>query len=73
MGDVIHSRIAKSNIYCSATLGCQDTRVIGPKSLIPSDLDLQGMRVFYSLEECLKGVDVFMHFVSKRREWKLDK
>jgi len=60
VGDVIHSRVAKSNIYGLATLGCQDIRVIGPKSLIPSDLDLQGVRVFHSLEEGLKGVDVIM-------------
>lgn len=60
IGDVIHSRVAKSNIYGLATLGCSDIRVIGPKSLIPSDLDLQGVQVFHSLEEGLKGVDVVM-------------
>ena len=60
IGDVIHSRVAKSNIYGLATLGCEDIRVIGPESLIPSDLDLQGVRVFHQIEEGLKGVDVVM-------------
>ena len=60
IGDVIHSRVAKSNIYGLATLGCKDIRVIGPKSLLPSQIDLQGVRVFHDLSDGLAGVDVVM-------------
>jgi aspartate carbamoyltransferase catalytic subunit len=66
--------VAKSNIYGLATLGCQDIRVIGPKSLIPSDLDLQGVQVFHQIEEGREGVDVVMTpHVSKKSVWKKDR
>ena len=60
IGDVIHSRVAKSNIFGLSTLGCTDIRVIGPKSLLPSDLDLQGVRVFHDIDEGIRGADVVM-------------
>ena len=60
IGDVIHSRVAKSNIYGLATLGCEDIRVIGPESLIPSNLDLQGVRVFHDIDEGIRDADVVM-------------
>ena len=60
IGDVIHSRVAKSNIYGLSTLGCKDIRVIGPKSLLPSDLDLQGVQVFHDIDEGIRGADVVM-------------
>jgi len=60
VGDIVHSRVAKSNIHALTTLGCEDIRVIGPESLLPSDLDMLGVQVFHSMEEGLKGVDVVM-------------
>ena len=60
VGDVVHSRVAKSNIHALTTLGCEDIRVIGPESLLPSDLDMLGVKVFHNMEEGLKGVDVVM-------------
>jgi aspartate carbamoyltransferase catalytic subunit len=60
IGDVVHSRVAKSNIHALTTLGCEEIRVIGPESLLPSDLDMLGVKVFHSMEEGLKGVDVVM-------------
>ena len=60
IGDVIHSRVAKSNIYGLSTLGCKDIRVIGPKSLLPSDLDLQGVQVFHDIAQGIRGADVVM-------------
>jgi len=60
IGDIVHSRVAKSNICALRTLGCTDIRVIGPESLLPSDLDMLGVKVFHSVEEGLKGVDVVM-------------
>ena len=60
VGDIVHSRVAKSNIHALTTLGCEDIRAIGPESLLPSDLDMLGVKVFHSIEEGLKDVDVVM-------------
>jgi aspartate carbamoyltransferase catalytic subunit len=60
VGDIVHSRVAKSNIHALTTLGCEDIRAIGPESLLPSNLDMLGAKVFHSMEEGLKDVDVVM-------------
>jgi aspartate carbamoyltransferase catalytic subunit len=60
VGDIVHSRVAKSNICALRILGCTDIRAIGPESLLPNDLDMLGVQVFHSMEEGLKGVDVVM-------------
>ena len=60
VGDIVHSRVAKSNIHALTTLGCEDIRAIGPESLLPSDLDMLGVKVFHNMEEGLKDVDVVM-------------
>jgi len=60
VGDIVHSRVAKSNIHALTALGCADIRVIGPESLLPTDLDMLGVKVFHSMEEGLRGVDVVM-------------
>ena len=60
IGDIVHSRVAKSNIHALTTLGCPEIRVIGPESLLPSDLDMLGVKVFHEMEAGLKGVDVVM-------------
>ena len=60
VGDIVHSRVAKSNIHALTTLGCDDIRAIGPESLLPSNLDMLGVKVFHSMEEGLKDVDVVM-------------
>jgi aspartate carbamoyltransferase catalytic subunit len=60
VGDIVHSRVAKSNIHALTTLGCEDIRAIGPESLLPSDLDMLGVKVFHTMEEGLKDVDVAM-------------
>jgi aspartate carbamoyltransferase catalytic subunit len=60
VGDIVHSRVAKSNIHALTALGCTDIRAIGPESLLPTDLDMLGVKVFHSMEEGLRGVDVVM-------------
>jgi len=60
VGDIVHSRVAKSNIHALTILGCEDIRAIGPESLLPSDLNMLGVKVFHSMEEGLKDVDVVM-------------
>ena len=64
IGDILHSRVAKSNIHALTTLGCQDIRAIGPESLLPSDLakDLSalGVKIFHKVEDGIKDADVVM-------------
>ena len=64
IGDILHSRVAKSNIHALTTLGCNDIRAIGPESLLPSDLakDLSslGVKIFHKVEDGIKDTDVIM-------------
>ncbi|HBU70119.1 MAG TPA: aspartate carbamoyltransferase [Elusimicrobia bacterium] len=57
VGDILHSRVAKSNIWGLIKMGAQ-VRVAGPPTLIPAGIENMGVKVFYDLNEALKGVDV---------------
>jgi len=59
VGDIAHSRVAKSNIYCLGKLGAK-VRVIGPPTLAPDAIRGLGVEVFYDMEEGLRDVDVVM-------------
>jgi aspartate carbamoyltransferase catalytic subunit len=58
VGDILHSRVARSDIHALRTLGTRDIRVIGPRTLIPAQVEVLGAQPFYDLAEGLKGVDV---------------
>ena len=60
VGDIQHSRVAKSEINILSTLGTKEIRVIGPKSLMPNNIDQFNVKVFHTMEEGLKDVDVIM-------------
>jgi aspartate carbamoyltransferase catalytic subunit len=60
VGDVLHSRVARSAIHALTTLGAPEIRVIAPKTLMPSGLPEMGVHAFTRLEEGLQGVDVVM-------------
>jgi aspartate carbamoyltransferase catalytic subunit len=60
VGDVLHSRVARSEIHALTTLGCPEVRVVGPKTLIPPEVERLGVQVFHDLREGLRGVDVVM-------------
>jgi aspartate carbamoyltransferase catalytic subunit len=60
VGDVLHSRVARSEIAALTTLGVPEVRVVGPKTLLPTDVERMGVRVFHDMNEGLKGVDVVM-------------
>ena len=60
VGDVLHSRVARSQIGALTTLGVPEVRVIGPKTLIPAEADRLGVRVFHDMRAGLKDVDVVM-------------
>ncbi|MGI8896287.1 MAG: aspartate carbamoyltransferase catalytic subunit [Casimicrobiaceae bacterium] len=58
VGDVLHSRVARSLIHGLTTLGVPEVRVIGPKTLLPASVEAMGVRVFYDMREGLTGCDV---------------
>jgi aspartate carbamoyltransferase catalytic subunit len=59
IGDIAHSRVAKSNIYALLKLGAR-VRLIGPPTLLPERLEETGIRLFHVMDEGLEGVDVLM-------------
>ena len=60
VGDILHSRVARSDIHALRTLGVKDIRVVGPRTLIPAQIETLGVRPCYQLEEGLDGADVVM-------------
>jgi aspartate carbamoyltransferase catalytic subunit len=58
IGDILHSRVARSQILALTTLGCPEIRVIGPRTLIPADIRSLGVQVYHDLREGLRDVDV---------------
>src|SRR5690606_16932092 len=58
VGDILHSRVARSNMLALRTLGCRDIRVIGPRTLLPVGLEQYGVSVFHDMDKGLRDVDV---------------
>jgi aspartate carbamoyltransferase catalytic subunit len=59
VGDVAHSRVARSNILALTKLGAE-VRVVGPPTMIPLGIEKMGVRVFHHLDEGLRDVQVIM-------------
>ncbi|MCB5188427.1 aspartate carbamoyltransferase catalytic subunit [Methylobacillus caricis] len=60
VGDVLHSRVARSEIHALTTLGVPEVRVIAPKTLLPKDVEKLGVQVYHDMDKGLKDVDVVM-------------
>ncbi|HEY3326893.1 MAG TPA: aspartate carbamoyltransferase catalytic subunit [Novimethylophilus sp.] len=60
VGDVLHSRVARSEIHALTTLGVPEVRVIGPQTLLPQDVERLGVQVYHDMRAGLKDVDVVM-------------
>jgi aspartate carbamoyltransferase catalytic subunit len=58
VGDVLHSRVARSQIHAFATLGCPEIRVVAPKTLLPANVEQLGVHVYHDMRQGLKDVDV---------------
>jgi len=58
VGDVLHSRVARSDIHALTTLGVPEVRIIAPRTLLPEGIEQMGVRLFTDMSEGLKGVDV---------------
>ena len=60
VGDILHSRVARSEIRALNTLGVAEVRVIAPKTLLPAQVETLGVTVSHSLTEGLKDIDVIV-------------
>lgn len=60
VGDVAHSRVARSEIHALNTLGAMEVRVIAPSTLLPKDIESMGVHVYQDMNKGLKDVDVVM-------------
>ena len=58
VGDIVHSRVARSDIHALTTLGVPEIRAVGPKTLVPGDLREMGVRVCHDMREGVKDADV---------------
>jgi aspartate carbamoyltransferase catalytic subunit len=58
VGDVLHSRVARSQIHALTTLGVPEVRVIAPKTLLPTGVEQMGVKVYHDMEAGLAGCDV---------------
>jgi aspartate carbamoyltransferase catalytic subunit len=60
VGDILHSRVARSQIHALRTLGVSEIRVIAPNTLLPRDIESLGVKVFTNMREGIQDVDVVM-------------
>jgi aspartate carbamoyltransferase catalytic subunit len=58
-GDILHSRVARSNIHCLTTLGAE-VRVCAPPSLMPAEIEALKVQPFHDFDTALVGADVVM-------------
>jgi aspartate carbamoyltransferase catalytic subunit len=60
VGDILHSRVARSQIHALSTLGVGEIRVIAPKTLLPSNTQTLGVHVYHDMQTGLQDVDVII-------------
>ena len=60
VGDILHSRVARSNLHALATLGIGELRVCGPRALLPEDIEGGPVKVFEDFDNALRGVDIIV-------------
>ncbi len=58
VGDILHSRVARSQIHALTTLGVSEVRVVGPKTLIPTQIETLGVHVYHDLQLAMVDADV---------------
>jgi aspartate carbamoyltransferase catalytic subunit len=60
VGDIVHSRVARSDIHALTTLGVPEIRAVGPKTLVTPDLASMGVRVCHDMAEGIRDADVII-------------
>jgi aspartate carbamoyltransferase catalytic subunit len=59
VGDIAHSRVARSNVYGLTTMGAR-VRVCGPPTMVPPGIEQIGAQVYYDMDKAVEGADVVM-------------
>jgi len=57
VGDILHSRVARSDIFGLSKFGCE-IRLVGPATLLPAEIEKLGVKVYNNLDQALVGADV---------------
>ena len=60
VGDILHSRDARSQIHALNILGAREVRVIGPQTLLPTEIERLGVTAFTNMDDGLRDIDVIM-------------
>ena len=60
VGDILHSRVARSQIHALNILGAREVRVIGPQTLLPTEIERLGVTAFTDMDDGLSDIDVIM-------------
>lgn len=60
VGDVLHSRVARSQILALNTLGVAEVRIVAPRTLVPAQAESLGVTVYHDLTAGIRDVDVIM-------------
>ncbi|MDQ7089378.1 MAG: aspartate carbamoyltransferase catalytic subunit [Methylococcales bacterium] len=60
VGDILHSRVARSQIQALNTLGAKEVRVIAPKTLLPAHIESLGVHAYHNMEAGLNDIDVII-------------
>ena len=60
VGDILHSRVARSQIHALNILGAREVRVIGPQTLLPTEIERLGVAAFTDMDDGLSDIDVIM-------------
>ena len=60
VGDILHSRVARSQIHALNILGAREVRVIGPQTLLPTEIERLGVTAFTNMDDGLSDIDVIM-------------
>lgn len=58
VGDIVHSRVARSNIWGLLKMGAAEIRLVGPRTLLPPWFERMGCKLYHHLDEGIEGVDV---------------
>lgn len=70
VGDLLHSRVARSQIHALTTLGVSELRVVAPRTLIPADVETMGVHVCHDMAEGIRGADVIIMLRLQRERMK---
>jgi aspartate carbamoyltransferase catalytic subunit len=60
VGDILHSRVARSDIHALSVLGAGEVCAVGPKTLLPTEVEKMGVRVCHDLRQGIKDCDVII-------------